>query len=97
MEPIDLTLSDDEELYCHPKRARTDDGSDSDVEPVETLLPAAEAEASERHQLEHDDPVITKQTGQVREKCDKALHNEKHLIRTSMACLHTACIMQNGM
>lgn len=88
MEPIDLTSSDDEELYCHPKRTRTEDASDSDAEPVEALLPAAEPEASERHQSESDDPVITKQTGQVRNKCDTALYDEYTFIRASTACLH---------
>ena len=68
MEPIDLTLDDDVEMYRRPKRARRNDGDDSDVEVVDepVLAPVSASQAAEEPQLDQDEDIlITKHTGQV--------------------------------
>ena len=69
MEPIDLTLDDDVEIFRQAKRARRNDGDDSDVEVVDEplLAPVSASQAAEEPQLDQDgDILITKHTGQVR-------------------------------
>ena len=69
MEPIDLTLDDDVETHRQPKRARRNDGDDSDVEVVDepVLACGSSSQAAEEPQLDKDeDFLITKRTGQVR-------------------------------
>ena len=69
MEAIDLTLGDTEVYVPSAKRARPNDGGDSDVEVVEEphSAPGASTQASEERQLGDDEELlITKQIGQVR-------------------------------
>lgn len=66
MDPIDLTLDDDVEVYRQPKRARTNNGNDSDVNMVDDSLPTAGSAYPEPMLGENEDLMITKQTGQVR-------------------------------
>lgn len=69
MEPIDLTLDDDVEIFRQPKRARRNDSDDSDVEVVDEplLAPVSASQAAEEPQLVQDEEIlITKHTGQVR-------------------------------
>ena len=66
MEAIDLNLGDDEVYVTSAKRARPNDGGDSDVEVVEKLH-SASPQASEESPLGNDEELlITKQIGQVR-------------------------------
>ena len=69
MDPADLTLDDDEDSLPPAKRARTDEGGDSDVELV--LEPQAapcspSATPQEHHLGDNEDFIVTKHTGQVK-------------------------------
>ena len=68
IEPIDLTLDDDDDSLPPAKWARTDDNGDSDVElvPEPHTAPCSSSAAPQEHHLgDNEDLIVTKNTGQV--------------------------------
>ena len=95
IEPIDLTLDDDEDSLPPTKRARTDESGDSDVELVSEPQAApcsSSAAPQEDHLGDNEDLIVTKHTGQVT-SC-KSSHLISHLTSRHLqsSCTLHSCV-----